>query len=133
MLAELRRRRGRTILTALGLAVGVGLVVSVNALSTGLDKAQSAVLAPLTGVGTDMSVTRPIKLSANGGVFGQLSTKQQDRLRQQTAPGARFGFSGAKPGSKIDSDVANSPQVSFSSTRVGSLASLANVSGAAGY
>jgi ABC-type antimicrobial peptide transport system permease subunit len=133
MLAELRRRRSRTILTALGLAVGVGLVVSVNALSTGLDRAQSSVLAPLTGVGTDMSVTRPIKLSSNGGVFGQLSTKQQNRLRQQTTPGARFGFNGAKPGSKIDSDVANSPQVSFSDARVGSMASLANVSGAAGY
>jgi ABC-type antimicrobial peptide transport system permease subunit len=133
MLAELRRRRSRTILTALGLAVGVGLVVSVNALSTGLDRAQSSVLAPLTGVGTDMSVTRPIKLSVNGGVFGQLSTKQQNRLRQQTAPGARFGFNGAKPGSKIDSDAANSPQVSFSDARVGSMASLANVSGAAGY
>ena len=37
MLDELRRRRGRTLLTALGLAVGVGLVVTVNALSTGLD------------------------------------------------------------------------------------------------
>ena len=31
--AELRHRRGRTILTALGLAVGVALVIAVNALS----------------------------------------------------------------------------------------------------
>ena len=38
--AELRRRKGRTILTALGLAVGVGLVVAVTALSSGLDEAQ---------------------------------------------------------------------------------------------
>ena len=28
--AELRRRKGRTVLTALGLAVGVGLVVTVT-------------------------------------------------------------------------------------------------------
>jgi putative ABC transport system permease protein len=56
MLSELRRRRGRTVLTALGLAVGVGLVVSVTALSTGLDQAQAKVLKPLTGVGTDLSV-----------------------------------------------------------------------------
>ena len=41
MLAELRRRSGRTILTALGLALGVGLVVTVTALSTGLDRAQA--------------------------------------------------------------------------------------------
>jgi hypothetical protein len=39
MLNELRRRKGRTLLTSLGLAVGVGLVVVVNALSTGLDRA----------------------------------------------------------------------------------------------
>jgi len=44
MLAELRRRSGRTVLTALGLALGVGLVVMVNALSTGFDRAQAEVL-----------------------------------------------------------------------------------------
>jgi ABC-type lipoprotein release transport system permease subunit len=38
--SELRRRRGRTIFTALGLGVGVGLVVAVSALSSGLDDAQ---------------------------------------------------------------------------------------------
>jgi uncharacterized membrane protein YdfJ with MMPL/SSD domain len=46
--AELRRRKGRTILTALGLAVGVGMVAIVVAVSKGLDDAQSKVLAPLT-------------------------------------------------------------------------------------
>jgi hypothetical protein len=56
--AELRRRKGRTVLTSLGLGVGVGLVVAVTALSAGLDEAQSEVLEPLTGVGTDMSVSR---------------------------------------------------------------------------
>ena len=39
MFSELRRRKGRTLLTAFGLAVGVGLVVTVTALSTGLDRA----------------------------------------------------------------------------------------------
>ncbi len=57
--AELRRRKGRTILTATSLALGVGLVVAVTSLSAGLDDAQSEVLEPLTGVGTEMSVTRP--------------------------------------------------------------------------
>ena len=47
ILAELRRRKGRTLLTALGLAVGVGLVATVTALSNGLDDAQSQVLRPL--------------------------------------------------------------------------------------
>ena len=69
--SELRRRKGRTILTALGLAVGVGLVVAVSAMSSGLDKAQDKVLEPLTGVGTDISVDRPVK-NAKGG-FQNLS------------------------------------------------------------
>ena len=78
MLSELRRRKGRTLLTALGLGVGVGLVLTVTALSTGLDRAQAKVLEPLTGVGTDMSVTRPISIpsssGSNGGTgFPQLS------------------------------------------------------------
>ena len=59
--SELRRRKGRTFLTALGLALGVGLVVTVAALSDGLDKAQDKVLEPLTGVGTDMSVYAPAR------------------------------------------------------------------------
>jgi putative ABC transport system permease protein len=134
MFAELRRRRSRTILTALGLAVGVGLVVSVNALSSGLDNAQRRVLEPLTGVGTDMSVTRPIKLtSGGGGVFGSLSPKQRAKLRSQARAGASFGFKGAKPGQTIDTDVANSPQISFSTARVRQLAALSGVSAAAGY
>ena len=60
MLSELRRRKGRTLLTALGLGVGVAVVITVSALSAGLDRAQAKVLQPLVGVGTDMSVTRPI-------------------------------------------------------------------------
>ena len=37
---ELRRRRGRALLTALGLGLGIALVVAVTSLSTGLDRAQ---------------------------------------------------------------------------------------------
>jgi hypothetical protein len=44
VLSELRRRRGRTLLTALGLAVGVGLVVTVSALSAGLDHRPAVLL-----------------------------------------------------------------------------------------
>ena len=56
--AELLRRRGRTILTLLGLALGVGLVIAISSLSKGLDEAQSATLDPLAGIGTDLTVTR---------------------------------------------------------------------------
>lgn len=55
---ELSRRLGRTILTALGLAAGVGLVIGIVGVSQGLDEAQGKVLAPLQSVGTDILVTR---------------------------------------------------------------------------
>src|ERR687895_2173030 len=91
LLAELRRRSGRTILTALGLAIGVGLVVTVSALSAGLDRAQAAVLEPLAGVGTDMSVTRPIDFSSDQGGFPDLSEDERRRLREENG-GGRFGL-----------------------------------------
>src|SRR5690242_5812595 len=56
--SELRRRAGRTILTALGLAAGVGLVIGIIGVSQGLDDAQQKVLSPLSKVGTDVLVTR---------------------------------------------------------------------------
>jgi hypothetical protein len=51
---ELRRRRGRTILTALGLAAGIALI----GVSQGLSRAQNKVLSPLSSVGSDILVTR---------------------------------------------------------------------------
>jgi ABC-type antimicrobial peptide transport system permease subunit len=68
--AELLRRRGRTILTLLGLALGVGLVIAIASLSKGLDEAQSATLDPLAGIGTDLTVTRTAEEGADGGPFG---------------------------------------------------------------
>jgi ABC-type antimicrobial peptide transport system permease subunit len=88
--AELTRRKGRTILTSLGLAVGVGLVVTVTALSAGLDDAQSEVLEPLTGVGTDMSVSRPVELTGegsdqefSGSPGADLSSNEQRQLERE--------------------------------------------------
>jgi ABC-type antimicrobial peptide transport system permease subunit len=56
--AELVRRKGRTIVTLTGLALGVGLVIAIASLSNGLDRAQAATLDPLAGIGTDLTVTR---------------------------------------------------------------------------
>src|SRR3954447_13073192 len=95
--AEIRRRKGRTILTALGLGVGVTLVVTVTALSAGLDKAQDKVLEPLTGVGTDLSVTRPVDLD-------NVSDSERAELQQENG-GARFGLRNqAKPGETFSDD-----------------------------
>ena len=55
--SELTRRRTRTILTAGGFAVGVGLVVVIAGVSRGLDDAQKTALNPLSSIGTDITVT----------------------------------------------------------------------------
>jgi len=135
MVSELRRRAGRTVLTALGLGIGVGLVVTVTALSNGLDDAQQKVLEPLTGVGTDMSVTRPISLdtssSTNGG-FPRLSDKERQQLEQENGA-QRFDLRSLKPGTRFSRDdfVSNS-QLSFGAANVGSISKLAGVDSAAG-
>jgi len=57
---ELRRRWGRTLVTAFGLAAGVGLVMGIIGVSQGLSDAQNRVLSPLGSVGTDIIVTRTV-------------------------------------------------------------------------
>ena len=57
---ELRRRWSRTLVTALGLAAGVGLVMGIVGVSNGLSNAQSQVLSPLSSVGTDIVVERTV-------------------------------------------------------------------------
>jgi putative ABC transport system permease protein len=133
MFSELRRRKGRTLLTALGLAVGVGLVVTVNALSTGLDRAQAKVLAPLTGVGTDMSVTRPITVSSStSGGFGGLSATERAQLQKENGA-SRLGFRNLAPGTHIsrDSFLATS-QLSFPASEVTQISKKTHVVAAAG-
>ena len=63
---ELRRRHRQALLTALGLAVGVGLVVAVTAYAQGVSTAQSTVLHSLYGVGTDITVSQTAKLDQGG-------------------------------------------------------------------
>ncbi|HXZ58133.1 MAG TPA: ABC transporter permease [Gaiellaceae bacterium] len=68
--SELVRRRGRTILTVLGLALGVSLVIAITALTHGLDKAQRSALNPLSSIGTDLTVTRGAQTNGGGGPGG---------------------------------------------------------------
>lgn len=115
MLSELRRRSGRTVLTALGLGLGIGLVVTVTALSTGLDRAQAQILEPLTGVGTDMSVSRPIDFSpTQGGGFPELSERERQQLMEENG-GGRFGLRNlGEPGEKFSrDDFVSAAQLSF--------------------
>ena len=133
MFSELRRRKGRTLLTALGLGVGVGLVVTVSALSKGLDSAQDKVLRPLTGVGTDMSVTRPLTINDNGNGPGGLSPSERAQLQRENGP-RRFDLSSqAKPGQKFTrTDFMSAAQLSFPASQVAKIAKLDGVQSAAG-
>ena len=54
---ELRRRMRQAIFIVLGLALGVGLVITVTAASAGIKKAQSRELSGLYGAGTALTVT----------------------------------------------------------------------------
>jgi ABC-type antimicrobial peptide transport system permease subunit len=67
---ELVRRRARTIVTLLGLGLGVALVVVISSLSSGLDKAQKKTLNPLAGIGTDLTVTLQPQQDTGGGFGG---------------------------------------------------------------
>jgi ABC-type lipoprotein release transport system permease subunit len=55
---ELRRRFRQSTVISLGLALGIGLVITVSAVSSGLQEAQRGVLRGLYGVGTDITVTQ---------------------------------------------------------------------------
>lgn len=55
---ELQRRTRQAALVSAGLAVGVGLVMTVTAASAGVAAAQASVLHSLFGLGTDLTVTQ---------------------------------------------------------------------------
>jgi putative ABC transport system permease protein len=139
--AELRRRPGRTALTALGLAVGVGLVVIVGALSAGLDDAQDEVLEPLTGVGTDLSVSRPIAVpdaddpagGGSGDPFSQLSASEQRKLqRENEEHNQQYNFAElGKPGERFSRDSLLSTEFSFPASEVAKIQELDGAENAA--
>src|SRR6516165_2875399 len=70
----------QAIFIAVGLAVGIGLVITVTAASSGVKNAQSTVLHSLYGVGTDITVTQA-PTRGSGGPFGF-------RTRGRRPPGA---------------------------------------------
>jgi len=114
---ELRRRHRQALLTAMGLAVGVALVVAVTAYAAGVGKAQTQVLQSLYGVGTDITVSQQQKMDQSGAQkFGMQPPSQSkqgqkfNRSRVMTSPG----------------------QQSISATKLAQIAALDGVSDATG-
>jgi ABC-type lipoprotein release transport system permease subunit len=63
---ELRRRRKAALVVASGLALGIALVIVVNSVSSGMNRAQDKVLESLYGLGTDMTVTKAAEPPGEG-------------------------------------------------------------------
>ncbi|WP_306326110.1 ABC transporter permease [Streptomyces venezuelae] len=85
---ELRRRRKAALVVASGLALGIALVIVVNSVSSGMNKAQGKVLESLYGLGTDLTVTKAQERPADGA--------------QPQRP--RFEFQGREEGEEQSSD-----------------------------
>jgi ABC-type antimicrobial peptide transport system permease subunit len=103
---ELVRRKGRTILTVLGLALGVALVIAISALSRGLDDAQKTALDPLAGIGTDLTITLAPQEGGRPGFGGarQLVAANQSVLTDLSKlgkPGERFVHDFFLPGTQL--------------------------------
>ncbi len=58
---ELRGRFRQTLATGSGLALGIGTVITISALASGVAASEARVLQSLYGVGTDITVTTPYK------------------------------------------------------------------------
>jgi ABC-type antimicrobial peptide transport system permease subunit len=87
---ELRRRLGRTLLTAFGLAAGVGMVVGIIGVSQGLNDAQESVLQPLSSIGTDILVTRVVG-STQTTASATPTPTPSGRGGSRSGPGGFFG------------------------------------------
>ena len=81
---ELLGRRRQTIIIAIGMALAIALVIIVNSVAAGVKNAQAQVLQSVYGVGTDVTITKPVSAPKAG-------TDQ--------AQGPRFDF-GANSGSQ---------------------------------
>lgn len=126
---ELVRRRTRTVVTLLGLGVGVALVITLASLSSGLDRAQHKTLDPLGDIGTDLTVTLQPQQNQAGFGFGGPGGGADNRdliaanqsvltdLSKLGKPGQHFSHDFFLPGS----------QLTFEQTAAAQVAKLADV------
>jgi len=112
--SELLRRKGRTILTLLGLALGVALVIVITSLSHGLDQAQKTALNPLSSIGTDLTVT--VQPDGAGGAFANRTVSTD--LSTLGKAGQHFSYDTFSSGS----------QTTFAQSQAKSVSSISGVS-----
>jgi ABC-type antimicrobial peptide transport system permease subunit len=105
--SELVGRRTRTVLTLVGLALGVALVITISGLARGLDRAQKTALNPLSTIGTDLTVT--LSPQQNTGGFGrggggevvQANQSAVTDLSKLGKPGTQFVHDFFLPGTQL--------------------------------
>ncbi|NNC13930.1 ABC transporter permease [Planctomonas sp. JC2975] len=68
---ELLGRRRQTIIIAIGMALAIALVIIVNSVAAGVKNAQAQVLQSVYGVGTDITVTKPVSAPTAGSAQAQ--------------------------------------------------------------
>jgi ABC-type antimicrobial peptide transport system permease subunit len=98
---ELHRRAGRTVVTALGLAAGVGLVMAISGVSDGLSRAQNRVLSPLGSVGTDIIVTRTVAPTTSTSTGSSSAGSQNSQGPQGGGGGGFFATGPAGNGGRL--------------------------------
>ena len=119
--SELARRRGRTIVTVSGLALGVALVIVIASLTRGLDRAQDKALDPLASIGTDLTITLSPSEDSGGG-FGpggggggrevvQANSSVITDLSKLGKPGEKFEHTFFLPGTQLTFPRAQAVQV----------------------
>jgi putative ABC transport system permease protein len=83
---ELRGRFRQTLSVGSGLALGIGTVITISALASGVAASEAKVLQSLYGVGTDITVTTPFKSSGfKGGITPSAHTQVSDVLSNLTS------------------------------------------------
>jgi ABC-type antimicrobial peptide transport system permease subunit len=102
--SELLRRKARTVVTLVGLALGVALVIAIASLSKGLDRAQKSTLDPLASIGTDLTVTQSPDegdgFGGRGALIGANNAVMTD-LSKLGKPGDHFVHDFFLPGSQL--------------------------------
>jgi ABC-type antimicrobial peptide transport system permease subunit len=105
--SELVGRRTRTVLTLVGLALGVALVITISGLARGLDRAQKTALNPLSTIGTDLTLTLSPQQDTGGfgrGGGGEVVQANQSAvtdLSKLGKPGTQFVHDFFLPGTQL--------------------------------